>query len=172
MGATVDHDTQRLLQARLVVGALAVSVVVYGVVLLVVPSTGQGVEAVIVRGVTAAAAASALAVFALRKALMGSTALRAPPLGSVANRLGMDELEKELVAATARYHSGTVVGCAIAESVAIFGFALAFLSGEPARYLPFGAVSLALILLQWPRAAGRDCLLTPEARATLESRGR
>ncbi|MCB9764102.1 MAG: hypothetical protein H6739_30300 [Alphaproteobacteria bacterium] len=67
-----------------------------------------------------------------------------------------------------RYQTSTITSYAFAESITLFGFALAFLAGDPLYMVPFLLVGLALAALWWPSGRGRASLLQPEARAALD----
>jgi hypothetical protein len=81
--------------------------------------------------------------------------------------LGSDETAKELNVALETTFRCTILGFALAESVVIYGFMVAFLFAEPLYSLPFGAVGWLAMALQWPRASMVERLMSDRARTTL-----
>lgn len=171
-------NTAKLLTVpRIIVGAMAASTATYFAVLLVLSQQWDGqnsVDQVIVSGLIAAAAFQVLAVPVLRRVVMGHVALSTPPLrmGLDATPVSESQLEDALSSAAQRYQTGTIVGAALAEAVAVFGFVAAFLSQDITWYVPAWVVSLVLLGVQFPRDAGLACLLGPAEQRAFLGQGR
>lgn len=54
-------------------------------------------------------------------------------------------------AALARWINGNILSSVLAETIALFGFALRFIGGTHSQALPFYVVAIALMLVWWPR---------------------
>lgn len=156
---------------RILWGALLQSVLIYGAVGFIVVGEGSGLDPTMETVLMGAAVALAPAVFVLRFVLMGTVGLTVPPLPSAPLRATPEELATARERATQRYQTGTLVGCAVAEAIAIFGLVLSFLGGDPMTFLPFGVASAVLIAIQFPRPEVRDSLMPPEARAAAAAQG-
>jgi hypothetical protein len=63
--------------------------------------------------------------------------------------------------AQARMQTVAIVGFAIAMSIVLYGFVLAFISGSILWYLPFALVGWVGILVQFPTRGALACLLEP-----------
>ncbi len=64
---------------------------------------------------------------------------------------GVDRTEGRLYRVLGHLQVVDVVGLALHESIALFGFVLAFLTVDPARILPFAALAIVANLLIFPR---------------------
>ncbi len=156
-------------QAVLLV-AFCTSIVLFGVVLLVVGGSGPpSLEPVQRQVLTAIAVVLALGAFVARRWLLSAARLRAlasslPPIEELAAATRGDADPERLAALRAAppgvvalrglmlRAQPTLIGLmALNESVALLGFVLAFLLGDPLRYLPFAALALVLQLALVPR---------------------
>ena len=63
----------------------------------------------------------------------------------------LSDLDKRLAGLPAMYFAPFIVGIALAESVAIFGLVLTFLSKDMTYIVPFAIAAIALMLLRYPR---------------------
>lgn len=61
--------------------------------------------------------------------------------------------EQAEITAFMAYQPALILGCALSESVALFGFVLGFLGHSPAIYLPFFAVAWGLFAIRFPTRA-------------------
>jgi hypothetical protein len=106
----------------------------------------------------------------MRRMLMGSVALAAPDSTNTRDEVSPAELDAALAPALDRYRVGTLVGCALAEAVVLFGFVAAFLSQELLMVAPNWLLGASLMAIQLPRWQGVAHLLAPGERAALYSR--
>ena len=160
-----------LLVPRIIWAALGFSTVVYFVVLLLLseqwePGAGLPSDSPLPLALSAVSVATAVAIPLLRRAILGSVGISAPPPDGTAARVTKGALDDAMRRALGRYQTTTIIGCALAESIAIHGLVLAFLSQEPLAYVPGWIVCLVLMGLQFPREAGLLHALSPEERAT------
>jgi len=159
--------TPKLMTLRIIFLSMLMTPIIFGVVLQVTPMDPQpGQQLASVMGLLAVA--SIPLVLVLRKMTMGDFALTQPDLPPGRMEVDPGEVEAALSSAMARYQTGCIVGFAVAESVGIYGFAGAFLTGNPTYALPFLAGSMALIGVQFPRAAGVLSLVPQDMRAHVE----
>lgn len=160
-----------LMTGRILTFAFLMSILVYGVVaFFAAPDMTPAENTGLMQGALAMAAAmSALAIPVMRKVTMGHHALTpvddTAPTGDPS--MTKDEARAQQRAAMARYQVGTIVGLALAESVAIYGLVLAFMSADGQPAVPFLVAGAVLILAQFPREACAMQLLSSEARAAL-----
>jgi hypothetical protein len=68
---------------------------------------------------------------------------------------GIEPEQAQIVMAEAlkKYTTATILGCACAESAALFGFALAMMAKMPIIYLPFAGAAATVMLWQFPNQA-------------------
>jgi len=162
-----------LLTSRIIVGAMVMSTCIYFVVLMTLsqqwtePAPDLGIIPMTLMGLSIAMIPM---VAVLRKVVMGSLALTAPPAARAKETVSEAALEDAVRKAAMRYQVGTLVGVAIAESIAIYGFVTAFLTQEPLAYLPNWGVAVAMMAIQFPRPAGLMNLLGEPERTTLAGR--
>lgn len=139
--------------------AMLMSTGMYVAILFTVelPEAGAPDE-LLLAGLASASLGVLLAIPVVRKAMMGSVALIPP------KALRRPELDPETRSARLqRYFTGTIVGLALAESVAVFGFVGAFTQGDPLIVFPFVAAAVAMLAVQMPREACL-CLVEPAPR--------
>lgn len=72
--------------------------------------------------------------------------------GIMLPRIALKQPSHGVRMAIARLNSGAILGLALTESVAIFGFVLGFLGFAPLQFMPFFAVAWVIFLLRFPRA--------------------
>jgi len=165
---------QQLLLPRVITGAIMMSVLIYFVVLgsLSVqwnePAPDQGPLPMVLMALSI----GMIPVIAVaRKVVMGSVAIIAPPMARSSQEVSPADLDIAIGKAAARYMSGTVVGLALSESIAIFGLVTAFLTQDHTAFVPNAVVALVLMAIQFPRKAGLLNLLGEPERAAMEARG-
>ncbi len=139
------------------------SLVVYGVVLMTSELPGE--EGPLPLALSGVAAMEVPMLFFMRFQLLG------PTLGLFApNDMRVDTVAPETAVsaavrkAAAKFNTGCIVGFAIAESIAIFGFVGSFISGEPIWYMGWSTVAAGLLVLQFPRTEGVLGLLEASVR--------
>lgn len=159
-------STPDLTPLRMIWAALAGAVLLYAGLPVLVAASGEGGDALVLPLAGAAVAAGG-GVFVARRALMGTIGLIAPPRVASGQRATPDELAAALRAALQRYQVGTIVGCALAEAVALFGLVVAMLGAPYGQAVPFFVAGFALIAVQFPRASVLESLLPDAARAAL-----
>lgn len=150
----MSSETPSLMQLRIICFAMLVSVFVYvGVVffLFASPDPGQVPNTSLLIPMAGMAGLSVVALPVLRKMLLGTIAL--PFLAGEAGAAPQwtPEVEK---AALAKYVTGSIVGFAVAESVAIYGLVASFLAQDPLLVVPFAVTSVLLIGVQFPSEEG------------------
>lgn len=164
-----------LLNLRIIAAALFGSTVIYFVVLMLMADqwADEAVDVGVMPVVLGLVSVSIMGMIpVMRKVTMGTLAIGTPPPSRSRDRVSKDALDEALRKANARYLVGTIVGSALAESIAIFGFVLAVLTQDPMAYLPGWFVGGALMLIQFPTQGGLLFLLSDEERATFaEIRG-
>lgn len=151
--------------------AMMTSGFLYTGVLFFIATEPQEVEVTVNLVMIAAAFAVMGAVLPVRRVLMGGFALLPESKPSTTDPLPPDETRKALLAATARYTTGTIVSMAMSESVILFGFVMAFLAQEPFRIVPFLLAGELLMVAMFPRRSILETLLSPAARAGLSAKG-
>ncbi len=153
---------------RIVWAAILGSTVMYFGVLVLLSGQWQGeappVDPVLPLVLGGMSVVVAALVPVMRRAVMGTVALVAPPPGGMHAEVAEDALEDEISEALRRYQTGTIVGMALSEAVVLFGFVLAFLTQDPLAYVPGWLVGLVLMGIQVPRSGGLDALLPPAVR--------
>lgn len=156
MSALKNLITLRIIWAAFV----AMITVAYPTVLVVAAAPGDfepimvGVFAVIALAETGLLAFFRFQAFGPTLGIVAPEVLREP------EEVTGEALEKAVREAFPKYQTTTIVGLAIAMSIALYGFVLGFLTADLLYYLPFAAYALLLIAVQFPRAAGIGCLLT------------
>ncbi len=150
-------ETLRML--RIIAGALLLSTVIYVGVAFTVAPQQQGADPASLTtlrlGLVAAALSTLAAIPVLRRLLMGKIAL----MGGAAPLHGDQGPSKAaLASAAARLQVGTIVGMALAEAVVLYGFVLAFLSGEAGQILPFFVAGFLAMAVQFPRRSQVDAV--------------
>ena len=164
---------QRLMMPRIITGAIMMSVLIYGVVLMSIsqewtePPDDQGI---LPTALTAISIGMLPMIAVLRKVSLGSLALIAPPVARSTEEVSEAALDAALSKATGRYTTGTIIGLALSESIAIYGFMIAFLTHELAAYVPNALIALTMMAVQFPREAGLLNLLGEPERAALARR--
>ena len=139
----------RVLQTQWILfGALAASIVVYGVVVLVaIQGEPVPIDTTLRWILAAAAVLTTVAVLSLRRA-------RLPRLVEDETPYHREQLhgplERVPEAVAARLQTAYILTWALSESVALFGLVLAFVGQKPAEYWPFGFAALLLILTNPP----------------------
>lgn len=109
-------------------------------------------------------------ILVLRKVVMGGVALGGadvPPGASQADEAVLDDAIRQ---ARSKYFTGTIVGSAVAESIALFGFVAGFISGDAGAALPFLAGGMVLIAVQHPREQSMLSLVDAPLRALAQRR--
>lgn len=156
-------------QLRMVWLGLCSSIIVFGVVLVVLerePSPDSELLPLVFAGV---AVGVAVAVFVVRRVFFGPSLgllpVRDPPSS---DRLSLDEAKRALSAHLQRGQVGSIIGFALSEAVALFGFVSSFLTGEIAWFLGHAVFALLLMLVQFPRIGGILGGFDPEARRLLD----
>lgn len=128
--------------------ALVASVFIYGGVLFVVTGSAAAAgtpapEPVLLYALAGSAVVTASASIFLPRMLLAQAVRRTPRPTPGAPRPAGDP-------AWGAYVTSFILGMALAESVAVFGFVLGFLRFPPAEVVPFFAVSLGLMLTRFP----------------------
>lgn len=160
---------------RIVWAALLVSTVVHVAVLFFLDATQWSADTapdpdpmpMIIAGI---GIVEAPVVFVLRKVFLGSLALTTPDATGTRDIAKPADLDFVLAPVIRRYTTGTIIGCALAESVVLFGFVAAYLAQDPFMALPNWALGAGLIAIQFPRWEGVAHLLQPAERAALYAR--
>ncbi len=150
----MSNQSPNLMQLRIICFAMLTSAFVYvGVVffLLAAPDPEQVPNTTLLIPMAGMAGLSVVVLPMLRKMLLGTLAL--PFLSGEAGATPQWTPAVEQ-AALARYMTGSIVGYAVAESVAIFGLVASFLAQDPLLVVPFAATSALLIGVQFPSEAG------------------
>jgi hypothetical protein len=136
---------------RIVHVCMMVTIVVFGGLMAIVThpaGDAMAGSAAPVRGapppfltpIMAALAATTLAAIALVRRRMATARERGP---------GTTEAAQPRP--TSRLYVGAILSWALAESIAVDGLVLGIAHRDMAAFLPFAAVSLAVLLLLWPR---------------------
>jgi hypothetical protein len=136
--------------------AFAVSIALYGVIVFtVVQSRENTPETLIVVGVLASVAAlMALASIFVRRVAFSDSRLSqfmAQPVQH-ADAAGLSPLETRLLQLLVWALAPWLISLVLAESVAVFGLVLSFISGDRNAAVPFLLLALVLILLCTPPA--------------------
>lgn len=164
---------KHLLIPRIVTGALMMSVLIYTMVLgslsaqWTEPASDQGPITMVLMALSIGMIPI---VAVMRKTVMGSVAIVAPPAARSTEEVSPADLDTAIGKAVQRYFSGTIVGLALSESIAIFGLMSAFLSQDIMVFVPNALVALALMAIQFPRPAGLLNLLEESERAAMQNR--
>ncbi len=161
----MSEGVKNLMQLKIVAGALVGSVFVYVVVVFVLfmdPDPDQVANTTLLFPMAGMAGLSMLAILPLRKMLLGTFALPFLADGAGAGPQWSEQVEQ---AALAKYATGTIVGLAVAESVAIYGLVASFLAQDPMLVLPFAATAVLLMAAQFPSDAGLRAVAAASARA-------
>ena len=151
----MSDGVKSLMQLKIIAGALIWSVFIYvGVVfyLFEVLDPDRVGDTTLLIPMAGIAGLTVVALPVVRKTVLGGT-LALPFLSGTSGRppLWSDEVES---AALAKYSVGTIVGCAIAEAVAIYGLVAAFLAADAKLIVPFAATAVVLMGAQFPSQAG------------------
>jgi hypothetical protein len=150
----MTRETPSLMTLRIICFALLTSVFIYaGIAFFVLasPDPGQVSNTSLLLPLASMAGLAVVTLPALRKMLLGTLAL--PFLSGEAGAPPQWTPEVER-AALLKYTTGSIVGYAVAESVAIFGLVASFLAQDPMLVVPFAATSVLLIGVQFPSEAG------------------
>jgi len=150
----MSEGVKSLLQLKIVAGALIWSVFIYvGVVffLFMDPDPDHVSDTSLLIPLAGMAGLSVLALPVIRTKLLGTLAL--PFLSGGAPNVPQwnPEVEQQ---ALQKYTVGTIVGCAIGESVAIYGLVAAFLAQDPKLIVPFAITAVFLMGVQFPSVDG------------------
>lgn len=157
----------RLLTLRVVWGAICASVGVLGATLFVVTVPPVG-ETLLPLLLAAQIPVVALGIGVVRVQQLGPRLGLWPADVLRAEAAPREEALRAAAAALPRYFSGTVVGLALAESVAVLGFVSSYLTGDLAWFSLHAACAGALLAVQVPRFGGLLALLEPgQAKALL-----
>ncbi len=160
-----DLIAAQLGKLRILFGAFAASVLVFAVVVNVAKGPVDGSDPVLPLVLGVAALGEVVMLFVMRHMMMGTVALRMPEDRRVGQTVDGEALGAAVRKASGRYFTGSIVGFAISESVALLGFVAAFVGGEPIAYLPYAGAALLLLAVQFPTTGGLLSILTPEERA-------
>jgi len=108
-------------------------------------------------------------ILVIRRMLLGSLAFAGPDEHAVtrAEPVPEEEIPALLIAAANKYYVGVVVGIAIANSIAIYGFLLGYLYGSLMPSFPFIFVGLLAALVHLPRKPALLSMIPPGAVATI-----
>jgi len=164
------------LTMRIIWGAMTLAVFLYGVVAYSVaasasaPVTGLPEAGLLRFALGAAAVAAGLMSVVIPRFIPSEETIRRvmasepdvaalglnprtgrPDPGRAALIAALSAPERQLLAAVPLASIQLVVRVALAEVPAITGFVLVMLTHEPTSYLPFGAFSLVLVVLAYPR---------------------
>ena len=151
--AASSLQTLRLIAAGILMGMLVLSVLPW-----VIELPEGSSNSVMQLAITAAAGTMIPAALFLRHSLMGTLALGSSDV------MSMDQEAEPTPEDYKRYQNASIVGLAMSEAIVIFGFVLAFISGDPGQTLVFVVLGWGLALLQFPKASG----LRAVARARVE----
>jgi len=157
-----------LMTMRIIFLSMLVTPVIFGLVLFITPLEAQPGQEQLAGLMPVLALGSVFMMPVLRKVLMGDIALTSPDIPPGRMEVDPSETAAVIKTALARYQTGSIVGFAVAESVGIYGFVAAFMTGNAGYALPFLAGSMALIAVQFPRAAGVISLIPLDMRAHAE----
>lgn len=158
----------RLVTARILWGALLTSTVLVLVVLFMVPR--EPVAPMPILAPALGVVAIGLGIFSfvlpmqqrqrvLRDAKVGLTEAPDPnpssviPYRDAPKRLVFADPKAAETTAFASYQVALIVGCALCEAIALFGFMLGFLGHPPAVFLPFFVASWGLMAARFPTMA-------------------
>lgn len=150
----MSEGVKNLMQLKIVAFALVMSVFVYVFVVFFLfqdPDPEQVANTTLLIPMAGMAGLSVVAIMPLRRMLLGTLAL--PFLAGEAGAPPEWNAEVEQ-AALAKYTTGTIVGLAVAESVAIYGLVASFLAQGPMLVVPFAATAVLLMAAQFPSEAG------------------
>ena len=153
--ALVDATVAAAQRMRVIWAVLSGSILLYvGVLYLIRPGSPEPaaapdvlllsayLQALLVAGVSLAYRHWALSEARLRRSM---DQLNGPELP------GVDRTDGRLYRVLGHLQVVDVVGLALHESIALFGFVLAFLTVDPVRILPFAALAIVANLLIFPR---------------------
>ena len=145
---TSPNVSQVALTWWIIWGSMCVSLCMFAVVLhlAALPENAGTVSPELGRNLAIFAAALVFAAIAARRYLQSDARLRA-----AAEQVSSLPEEGRRLAFLARMQTGIIVPLALHEVVALIGFAIALLYGEPSRFWPFFAAALALNLMVVPR---------------------
>jgi hypothetical protein len=163
MTGTTAPDGATVATMRVIWVALSASIGVYVAVLFVLGAQLAGREPGEIMELVFYAQSVLLAAgsLAYRRWALSDERLRQAMAGAEGEAAKSDALLAEL-------NVTTIVGLALHEAIALFGFVLGFLAGDPLLILPFAAVALVLNAMIFPRpepllARVRSLSLTPAA---------
>lgn len=155
---------------RMLWGSFLVSLCIFGVVLSVVPLDGDA-QPTLLYALSGAALFEVPMVFGLRFLLMGPSMGLLTPNDLRENRIA-DDASEALLTARQKYQTGSLIGFAMSESIAIMGFVCTFLSAQPVWYAGWASVAVVLYLIQFPRAEGILALMDgPERKRVRQQLG-
>lgn len=157
----------KLKTLKIIAGSLMFSGLIYSGCLFIISGEPREVSVGISLSMFAAAMGSMAGAIVIRHVLMGSFALLPRQHRETTSPLSPDETREAVQNAVGRYMTGTIVSMALAESVILFGFVLAYLTAEPLRIVPFLLAGELLMLVVFPRRSILETLLSPAAQAGL-----
>ena len=166
--------SQKLNTLRLISLSLMTSIVVYGVIMVMVAPAEPAVQGEQVQLYLAVFAVvsmgTAVAIPLIRRLMMGNAALAGDDPTAIIRDEPADEtiLPGEIAHAAAKYQTGTIVGMALAESIALYGLVFAFMTGRVDFGAVFLLVGLCLQAIQFPRVATFRTLLSGSVKRALQ----
>ena len=135
----MNQPQSPLFTARIVTGAIALSVVVLMVIAHVIPGSDANLPDIALWGLSGIAGAIYLISFILPPIILKSALAKLPK----------DKRSEQ--AFFAAWFPSHVITLALREAPAILGFVITFVSLDTSYVISFGIVSLFLILKEWPR---------------------
>ena len=161
----MSQPTHNLQQPRMVWFAFIPSIFMFVGALFAVHQ-GQATQAENVAAMGLPLSVMALVAFAsmpmLRKKIMGGTQtlplLSEDPSEDWHHGLDEQGINQVLAITSRRHQTGMMVGLAMCEAVALFGFTLGFVAKMPIIILPFAGLSLAGIVWQMPTQRMMDII--------------
>ena len=152
----VDKQMRTLMIITL---AMMFSGCVYFGALFAFPGEAQGVEPALGMALILASVGSVVGMLFMRRSMLGGLALLPPRRMDTGMRLSPEAFQQALKAALGRYTTATIVSCAFAESIMLYGFVIGYLSQAPLRMVPFLLAGELLMVMVFPRRAVLDGLV-------------
>ena len=162
---------KRLRTLRIICAAMMASGLIYAAILPVVVEGASGEDMGLLRlALSVAALGSMVAILPVRAVMMGGIGLWRSDQAPSGQGLPDAAAQQVLQETIERYFRGTFISFALAESVILFGFALAMLSGVSGSIFPFLLAGELVMVLLFPRVAAIEGLLPAGARHVLKGR--
>ena len=159
-----------LMTLRMLWGSFLVSLCVFGVVLFVA-TPGSDADPMMLYALSGVALMEVPMVFGIRFMQMGPSMGLLTPNDLRENGVSED-VEEALLTARVKYQTGSLLGFAVSESVALMGFVCSFLSAQPLWYAVWASVAVVLLIIQFPRTEGILAIMdAPDRKRTRQLLG-